>query len=163
VVAMKHDQNLVLADRVKPELIAAVRASSPSSEVESAINVLEKWDNSTNADSRGGVLFAAWWAKFTADRQRGFAEPWSPQDPMNTPRTLADRPRAVKALAEAVPEVTKKHGRADVAWGDVHRIRKGTSDRVDLPVSGGAGGLGAFRVLDFRDDPDGKRRVIGGD
>ena len=54
----------------------------------------------------------------------------------------------------------RRHGRADVAWGDVHRVRHGD---VDVPVGGCGGALGCFRVLNFKTDPDGKRSVIGGD
>jgi acyl-homoserine-lactone acylase len=48
----------------------------------------------------------------------------------------------------------------DVAWGDVHRVRVGD---VDVPVGGCSGDVGCFRVLWYKDDPDGKRRVVGGD
>lgn len=56
--------------------------------------------------------------------------------------------------------MTRRHGRADVAWGDVHRVRVG---RVDAPVGGCPGALGCFRVLNFATDPDGRRSVVGGD
>jgi acyl-homoserine-lactone acylase len=42
----------------------------------------------------------------------------------------------------------------------VHRLRHGG---LDLPVGGGPGGLGCFRVLWYTDDEDGKRRIRGGD
>jgi acyl-homoserine-lactone acylase len=42
----------------------------------------------------------------------------------------------------------------------VHRIRKG---KVDLPLSGGSGLMGCFRVLDFRRDKDHKLVANGGD
>ena len=51
-------------------------------------------------------------------------------------------------------------GAWDVAWGDVHRVRRGG---VDVPVGGCAGALGCYRVLNFRTDDDGRRRVVGGD
>ena len=35
--------------------------------------------------------------------------------------------------------------------------------KVDVPVGGCSGALGCFRVLNFADDPDGKRAAIGGD
>ena len=47
-----------------------------------------------------------------------------------------------------------------MAWGEVHRIRKGS---VDLPISGGPGTMGCFRVLDFRKDSDGKLAANTGD
>ena len=34
---------------------------------------------------------------------------------------------------------------------------------VDEPVGGCGGAMGCFRVLNFATDPDGRRRVVGGD
>lgn len=87
-------------------------------------------------------------------------EPWSAAAPTATPRGLADPKRAVEAFAWAVEETVKRHGRADIAWGDVHRVRFAGKD---VPVGGCTGGLGCFRVLWYENEPDGKRRVTGGD
>ena len=48
----------------------------------------------------------------------------------------------------------------DVAWGEVHRVRRG---EVDVPVGGGSGGLGCFRVLSFGTAEDGKLVANRGD
>jgi acyl-homoserine-lactone acylase len=66
----------------------------------------------------------------------------------------------VDAFAWAVKETERRYGRADVAWGDVHRVRVGD---VDVPVGGCNGDIGCFRVLWYKDDPDGKRQAVGGD
>ena len=79
---------------------------------------------------------------------------------MTTPRGLADPARAAEKFVDAVREVNALYGRPDVAWGDVHRIRKGA---VDLSVSGGDGLMGCFRVIDFRQDKDGKQVANRGD
>ena len=50
--------------------------------------------------------------------------------------------------------------RWDVAWGDVHRVRRGN---VDVAVGGCSGAMGCFRVLTFARDPDGKLAANGGD
>ncbi len=73
---LKHDQLMLLAERVKPDLIAALRASQPTSELQGAIAALEAWDNTTAADSRGGTLFANWWERYEADGQGKFAVEW---------------------------------------------------------------------------------------
>jgi acyl-homoserine-lactone acylase len=67
---------------------------------------------------------------------------------------------AAEAFTWAVRETQQRHGSWDVAWGDVHRVRRGD---VDVPVAGCSGALGCFRVLAFREEPDGKRVVTGGD
>ena len=47
-----------------------------------------------------------------------------------------------------------------MAWGEVRRVRRGS---VDEPVGGCAASLGCFRVLNFRDEDDGRRSAAGGD
>lgn len=89
-----------------------------------------------------------------------FARPWTVAAPTTTPAGLRDPGRAALAFARAVDETVRRHGAADVPWGEVHRVRLGT---VDVPVGGCNGALGCFRVLNFRTDPDGRRSVIGGD
>ena len=162
VVALKHSYRMLLADRVKTDLVAAVGASTPAPAVAAAITMLAGWDNTAAPTSRGGVLFDSWWKKYTegVNSDSMFAQPWATSAPASTPRGLKDPARAAQAFAWAVDETTKRYGSYDVAWGDVHRVRMGT---VDVPVGGCAGALGCFRVLNFKTDADGKRSVIGGD
>ncbi|MGQ0712877.1 MAG: penicillin acylase family protein [Gemmatimonadaceae bacterium] len=165
VVKLKHSYRMLLADRVKADLMAAVREMSPAPDpdVAEAIALLERWDNTAAPASRGGVLFEIWWRRYADDVDADsmlFAEPWRVEAPTTTPRGLKDPRRAAKAFVWAVGEAVRRHGAYDVAWGDVHRVRVGT---VDVPVGGCSGALGCFRVLNFRNDEDGKRRVTGGD
>jgi acyl-homoserine-lactone acylase len=162
VVALKHSYRMLLADRVKDDLVAAVRASTPEPRGAEAIALLARWDNTAAPSSRGGVLFETWWRQYTAgtDPDTMFAQEWTPDAPATTPRGLKAPARAAEAFAWAVDETTRRYGAYDVAWGDVHRVRIG---KVDVPVGGCSGALGCFRVLNFTTDPDGKRSVIGGD
>ena len=80
--------------------------------------------------------------------------------PTDTPTGLGDPETAVAAFEVAVSETADRHGSWDVAWGDVHRVRRGD---VDVPVSGCPGGLGCFRHLGFRDTEDGRREAYTGD
>jgi len=162
VVALKHSYRMLLADRVKDDLIAAVRASSPSPQGTEAIALLSRWDNTAAPASRGGVLFETWWRKYVegADPDTMYAQPWTSTAPATTPGGLKHPSRAAEAFVWAVEETTRRYGRYDVAWGEVHRVRLGS---VDVPVGGCSGALGCFRVLNFRTDPDGKRAVTGGD
>jgi len=160
VCDLKHSPAALVAERVKGDLIAALRASGPNSEVEAGIRSLENWDNTVAADSRGATLFANWWERYYEKGTGKFAVPWSAAEPTTTPRGLADRGRAVAKFTEALHEVNSLYGRSDVAWGEVHRVRKGS---VDLPVTGGSGTMGCFRVLEFRKDHDGKLAANSGD
>ncbi|MGI9043499.1 MAG: penicillin acylase family protein [Gemmatimonadaceae bacterium] len=162
VVALKNSYRMLLADRVKPDLIAAVRATSPDSTVARATELLARWDNTASHTARGAMLFDTWWRRYTdgvvADSM--FAEPWTVAAPVTTPRGLKDPARAAESFVWAIAETARRHGSYDVAWGDVHRVRVGD---VDEPVGGCGGAFGCFRVLNFRTDPDGRRAVNGGD
>jgi acyl-homoserine-lactone acylase len=153
---------MLLADRVKEDLLAAVASTSPQGEVAEALALLRVWDNTVAHDSRGGVLFEAWWNRYR-DLVPGrdlHAVEWNELEPMTTPRGLAEPALAVEAFEAAVPATAARHGSWDVAWGEVHRVRRGD---VDEPVSGCGGALGCFRVLNFENAEDGRRVVNGGD
>ena len=162
VVERKHSMGMYLADQIKDDLLEALQKTKLKKELRQAIKHLEAWDNSVNADSRGGVLFQQWFTNY-ARAMRGkelYAIPWSFDQPMTTPDGLADPATAVTAFEVAMEELKEKYDGWDLAWGDVHRLRLGD---LDLPVSGGPGGLGCFRVLWFTDTEDGKRQIRGGD
>jgi acyl-homoserine-lactone acylase len=161
VVRLKHSYHMLLADRVKPDLLAAARAAHDSA-LAAAIELLSRWDNSASPDARGAVLFETWWRRYIQgprDQPR-YAVAWSKETPTATPRGLADSARAVTALRTAITEVRRRYGRLEVPWGEVHRVRIAGKD---LPVGGCGGDLGCFRVLQFAEQPDGKLAVRGGD
>jgi acyl-homoserine-lactone acylase len=162
IVQLKHDYHMLLADRVKGDLIAAVRGGTPAGDVAVAIDLVEKWDNTTAPDSKGGALFEIWWRRYadsTAAREP-FAKPWTDTDPLKTPSGLSDPARARETFAWAVEQTKRQWGSFDVPWGDVHRARVGN---IDLPAGGCWGDMGCFRVLWWRMAADGKWAASGGD
>ena len=89
-----------------------------------------------------------------------FAEPWSAAAPVDTPRGLAAPELAARVFPLAVEETLRRFGSRNATWGEVHRVRRGS---VDEPVGGCAASLGCFRVLNFRDEDDGRRSAAGGE
>ena len=170
VVKLKHNYRALLADRVQPDLIAALRATNHSGDTTQATALLERWDNTTTSESRGSMLFEVWWLHYSGFREgeqrpllpenKRFARAWSVADPLNTPSGLADKTRAVESFAWAVEETKKRYGGFDVSWGDVHRVRRG---KVDVPVGGCGNELGCFRIMSYTRDADGKLAANGGD
>ncbi|HYN10332.1 MAG TPA: penicillin acylase family protein [Vicinamibacterales bacterium] len=162
VIRLKHSYRMLLADRVKVDLVAAVRATRPSGDVADAIALLQRWNNTATPDSRGAMLFEIWYQRYSQGQQPPaiFTHVWSEADPLKTPRGLADPARAAEAFAWAVQETARRHGQWDVAWGEVHRVRRGS---VDVAVGGCSGALGCFRVLSYGRDPDGKLVANSGD
>ena len=169
VIRLKHSYRMLLADRVKSDLVAAVKAKEPTGDVAAAIALLERWDNTVAPESKGAVVFELWWADYSGLRppnrtplpdEKRFAKVWSAAEPLNTPSGLADPDRAVASFNWAVAETARRYGSWDVAWGDVHRVRRGN---VDVPVGGCASSMGCFRALAFTRDADGKLSASGGD
>jgi acyl-homoserine-lactone acylase len=169
VVRLKHSYEMLLADRVKGDLIAAVKATKPTGDVSSALALLEKWDNTSAPESQGAQLFEVWWRRYSrrvvdSGPPQPLAAPllyamvWSAAEPTRTPRGLADPTRAAESFVWAVSETARLYGSWDVAWGDVHRVRRGN---VDVPVGGCS--LACFRALFFTAAPDGKLVATSGD
>lgn len=165
---MKFDLGMLLADRVKDDLVALLREragdADDKAEIIKAADVIERWNNTVAADTHGSLVFARWWREYAYEgsklREEAYEIPWSPELPVTTPSGIGEPDRAWEAFVTVAGELTADYGDWDLAWGDVHRIRRGD---VDLPASGGEGGLGCFRVIRFKRDPDGKYSVAHGD
>jgi acyl-homoserine-lactone acylase len=155
VKRIKFNTKMLMADRIKPDLIKALKAvPSPSAELGKGLAVIEAWDNTASADAKGAVLFQRFVTTYFDATKKPYAVEWNRQDPARTPAGISDTSLAVKHFEDAVKWTRETFGSEGVAWGQVHRFRfKG----VDLPADGTAGTYGAFRVLGFRQMPDGKR------
>ncbi len=158
VKRLKYETKMLAADRVKPDLIKAIRETAAASEdVKRGLALIEAWDNRVDRDSRGAVLFKKFWDTYTAENRSPYRVAWDKNNPAKTPAGLSDPRLAVKHFEEAVRWTRKTYGSESVAWGEVHRLRLGN---LDLPVGGESGLYGIFRVMGYASSPDGKR-VIG--
>ncbi|MEL6671023.1 MAG: penicillin acylase family protein [Bacteroidota bacterium] len=162
VVRRKHSMRMLVADQMKPALLTTLKGVRLSRAEKQAFTHLQTWDNTVAAESRGGLLFEQWLLSYREKIGPGelFAVPWDEKQPMTTPSGLADSEKAVQAFREALITLKEKYGTYDLAWGEVHRLRRGD---LDLAVGGGPGGYGCFRVLWFTEEEDGKRAIRGGD
>jgi acyl-homoserine-lactone acylase len=162
LLSYKHSTRMELADRVLDDLLPAVAASG-SSAAKDAAAVLDRWDRSADAESRGAVLFVEWWRELGRRTRQGtsvWARPWSADSPRTTPDGLADLPGAVAALETAAGTVARRFGAVDVKWGDVYRMQR---DSVDLPASGAEGSFGTFRVIGYESAGPSRFHAAGGD
>lgn len=161
VMKLKHNMRMLSADRMKTDLLAAVRAASHDTAVSNAVAVLQKWDNTVSPESRGSTLFDVWFRRYTAQaRDSAYAERWTPAKLTTTPRGIGKPEVAVAAFSWAIADVKRRYGASDVTWGDVHRVRRGN---VDVPVGGCSSAQGCFRVLSYAAAPDGKLVANSGD
>ncbi|MFN2601813.1 MAG: penicillin acylase family protein [Gemmatimonadaceae bacterium] len=171
VIRMKHTYKMLLADRVKPDLLKVLKPVLATDDFAEAAALLEKWDNNARADSKGAILFERWWQIYSQRAGRSgrlqrypdsllYAKVWSAAEPTTTPRGLADPARAKAAFDSLIKESPFTGLSWGAAWGDVHRVRQGT---VDVPVGGCSNDMGCFRVLNFAKAADGKLAASGGD
>lgn len=158
VLDLKFNTRMLLAERVLPDLLSALRAEAmPSEEARAALETLQRWDRRVAADSRGAVLFKRFWDSYAESIPQPYAVPWNENEPTATPRGLADPAIAISHVEEAVRWTRAHYGTEAVAWGDVHRLRLGG---YDLPGDGADGSYGTFRVMRYAEAADGKQ-VVG--
>ncbi len=174
IMSRKFTPKLLLAERVKRDVIDCARGQTVDGvDLDEAVHLLERWDDTASHDSRGSYLFTEFWINYCksvgavqrTDSAKVFRVPWNEKKPADTPRGIANEEAARKALAETSKAIKSKHGRIDVAWGEVHRFRRGS---LDEPLSGCAAisplvDFGEFRVIWHDEDEDGKRVAVGGD
>ena len=143
VIADKFSTHMELADRILDQLISAARTNGDAL-ANQAADVLQAWDRTADANSKGSVLFYLWVQSMS---QNGsiFAVPWDAAHPTTTPSGLADPQLAVQTLDQVAQVLLSRVGSLDVPWGTVFRLQRGT---VNLPASGGPGDpYGIFRAL----------------
>ncbi|GAB3926003.1 acylase [Mucilaginibacter myungsuensis] len=139
LLAYKHSTRLELADRVLEDLLGAINPRS-STLLQECKAVLSKWDRSADNDSRGTILFANWVTNLNNFK---YTVPWDRNDPMNTPKGIADKAAALTALEKAANYVKTTFGALDTPWGDYLHVKRGN---VDLPGNGAGDFAGIFRV-----------------
>ena len=155
VKRLKFNTRMLIADRLKPDLIKSIKAvPNPSDDLLSGLALIEAWDNTASAHAIGAVLFQRFVDTYTRAIRKPYAVDWSRQNPAATPWGIADSSRAVKHFEEAVKWTRETYGSEAVAWGEVHRFR---FKDIDLPGDGVTGTYGSFRVVGFRETTNGKR------
>lgn len=152
---LKHETRMLLADRIKPALLAAIgKTAAPSEDLQAARRVLEAWDNRVATGSVGALLFQRFWDRYQAETAQPFEQPWDAARPFETPKGLSEPVGALAHLEEAVRWMRATYGSEAAKWGDVHRFRFGD---LDLPADGASGTYGVYRVLSFARADDGTR------
>lgn len=155
MVNIKLNTGIESADRFLDDLLRATDLSTNPKAAEAAA-ILKKWDRKADPESRGAVLFAAWW-----DTRGDIVKTaWDPEQPVSTPVGIKDPEKAVEILVKAAENLTKTYGSPDVSIGEVFRLRM---NGYDFPSNGGPEYYGILRTIYYTEDSDGKMRAIGGD
>ncbi|UJP05486.1 MAG: penicillin acylase family protein [Nitrosomonas sp.] len=179
LIAAKHSTRSLAADQLLDDLISAAFSGSDPL-LQQAAGVLSRWDRQYLAESRGAQLFGVWFERwvestivkaaaananyvFSPEQLLGslfYSQPFDSLQPLTTPHGLADKPLALAALRQAANQLLVEAGGLDIPWGEVARLRRGTTD---LPGNGATTDLGVFREIVYEPDHDGKLKSSYGD
>jgi len=161
VKAGKLSTHVETADQFADDLITAAHKLG-TDRAKKAAEVLAKWDRAADNESDGTLLFYRFLlgAGNHFKSIGGYAIPSDEHKPLDTPRGFADPARAVKVLDTVAADMEKQYGSLHVKWGDVLRLRRGSSD---LPGNGAPSMMGAIRTVDFGPFVDGKTEGTHGD
>ena len=158
IIEYKFDDQILAAEPMMPELMELVEEQlSQHPEWKTALDVLRAWDGRASAESRGALLFSRWWEEYTQVAKPTFKVNWNTNEPLTTPYGIGDNHQALKKFGRVVEELLKEYGELDVAWGEVHRFRRGN---WDLPMSGHRD---CFRTIGYQREKDGKMKPVFGD
>jgi len=168
LIACKWSPRLLTAERCKDELIQVCRQHPAKGEdrkiLDEAIEVLEQWDNTTSVNNRGVPLFLTWYFEYVFKSEDPWKDPWveswDSENPISTPRGIADKRRAAQRLIDAARKVKEKYGTLSPLWSDIRYMKRG--DR-SYPLAGEGGHFGSFRVTSWHSVDNGKYQAIGGD
>lgn len=114
---------------------APVRVGDSSVDVALACATMTRWDGTANSDSVGFPLFKAWWDELS-EIPGIWSVPFSPKEPMNTPRELkSDDPAVVRearsALARAILSLHETGTDWTRPWGELHFVER-RGERIGL-------------------------------
>ncbi|MDY0810587.1 penicillin acylase family protein [Kitasatospora purpeofusca] len=120
-----------------------------------ACRVLANWDRTVNTDSRGAPLFDRFWRRLTAEArpEELWTVPFSPADPLHTPRGLNPASPAVpRALEGAVADLRAAGLAPDARWSQAQFVVRAGAR---IPIPGGTAELGVWNVIEALWDPAG--------
>ncbi|MFD9409901.1 penicillin acylase family protein [Streptomyces sp. NPDC059989] len=126
----------------------ATASDGSTVDVSGACGVLAGWDRTTDASSRGALLFDRFWRKLTATTPARdlWLVPFSAADPVRTPRTLnRAAPGIGRSLADAVAELRSAGIALDAPLGEHQFVVRGGQK---LPVGGGTEALGVWNKIE---------------
>ncbi|MFG2874376.1 penicillin acylase family protein [Streptomyces sp. NPDC048337] len=126
----------------------ATASDGSAVDVSAACGVLAGWDRTTDAASRGALLFDRFWRGLTATTPAKdlWLVPFSAADPVRTPRTLNQAaPGIGRSLADAVAELRAAGIALDAPLGEHQFVVRGGQR---LPVGGGTEALGVWNKIE---------------
>ena len=157
LLEMRYSNRMMLADRVLDDLIPVAK-KSPDSITRAAAEVLENWDRHSNPDSRGTLLFGFLAMEICKIKNCGLAELWNSNEPIATPKRLANPEDAAAILGKVARKLQDRFGSLDIPYGQVMRL---TDSIPGIGINGTF--FGAYHVVEYQGSETGEYRPYDGD
>lgn len=143
--ALAFGNRVYAAELVLPEFLPRCLASADAT-ILAACQALAAWDRRVDLDSRGAVLFREFW-NIAAGIPDKWLVPLAPNDPVNTPRSLA--PVSTPAMLAALKAAAEKLAALNIPFnGRLGDFQGDTRNGVRIPVHGGIGDIdGSFNSI----------------
>jgi len=138
-----HAAELILPDLLK---LCATRAS-----LAGPCAILARWDGKADTDSRGALLFFAFWRK-TSGIKDFWAVPFDAGAPATTPNTLNPGPAILDALQSAVDDLARAGTPLDAPLGAI-QIAPRNAEKI--AIHGGPGSAGVLNAMASAVTPEG--------
>ncbi len=104
-------------------------------DLEESCQVMKQFDRQFNLDSQGSALFREWIASYAYSQTKRngdlFAVPFDPASPVTTPNTLADKDKALSALAKASQLLSSAGFKLNSAMGETQFAYR-ANDRIAI-------------------------------
>lgn len=144
------------AELVLPQLLQLCAARPALAE---PCGVLARWDGKANNDSRGALLFFAFWRKASAVKEL-WATPFDPARPLETPAGLnpAAATAILDALQAAAGDLAKAGTPLDAPLGSVQLTLRGAEK---IAIHGGPGPAGVLNAMATAPIPEGQTPYHG--
>lgn len=142
---------VLAADLVLPQLLELCTTRSALAD---ACSALAKWDRRANTDSRGALLFFAFWRRTGAIKDF-WLTPFDAANPVISPTGLnpAATPAILDALQAAADELKKANIALDAPLGGVQLALRGTEK---IAIHGGPGPAGVLNAMATVTAPEGQ-------
>ncbi|WP_437306246.1 acylase [Sorangium sp. So ce388] len=152
------------AERLRAQVVERCDGAAPVDVEGEAVDVadaclaLASWDGRMDLDSAGALVWRELLGRFsdrdTMDAGRLYAQPFDPEDPIETPRDLVEAPAEgadpiLVALAQATLTLAKAGLDPSTPLGEAQFVRKGDDN---IPIHGGSGREGVTNIVGFSPD-----------
>ena len=163
---MVMDNRVYLAGQVLPDLLKVCEGASAADKptLTQVCASLKNWDQQANLNSGIGLVHFQNIMVPLLEVENVWRVPFDPSDPQHTPRGLDLEQPAVReavrtALLASAAAVTEAGLSADVTWGDIQQVSRGTQH---TPIHGGPAALGVYNAMQSVAGEGAKREVVSG-